>query len=285
MPLPIKQIKNRIRSVENSKKVTSAMQMISVAKLNRMQNRLFSMRPYALELERLMYNLVSLSPDLSLDYFKKTNGRGNIVLCVITSDSGLCGVYNQNVIHAAEELLRNNDAGRVSLVLVGQKGLNYFRKSGIKVINSYVGLNAKFSQAVCDKITTEFIQVFLSGQASSVYLAYTSFENSIIQKAAIEQLLSIEPKKLKPIEYIAEPDLKSILVSLIPQYLLVKMQLVFLEAFTSEHAARTVAMKTATDNAKDLLEGLVLLRNKVRQAGITQDILEITSSVEALRGG
>lgn len=285
MPLPIKQIKNRIRSVENSKKVTSAMQMISVAKLNRTQNRLFSMRPYALELERLMYNLVSLSPDLSLDYFKKTNGRGNIVLCVITSDSGLCGVYNQNVIHSAEEFLRNNDAGRVGLVLVGQKGLNYFRKSGVKLINSYTGLNAKFSQAVCDKITFELIQVFLSGQASSVYLAYTSFENSIIQKAAIEQLLSIEPKKLKPIEYIAEPDLKSILASLIPQYLLVKMQLVFLEAFTSEHAARTVAMKTATDNAKDLLEGLVLLRNKVRQAGITQDILEITSSVEALRGG
>jgi len=285
MPLPIKQIKNRIRSVENSKKVTSAMQMISVAKLNRMQNRLFSMRPYALELERLMYNLVSLSPDLSLDYFKKTNGRGNLVLCIVTSDSGLCGVYNQNIIHAAEEFLRNNDAGRVSLVLVGQKGLNYFRKSGVKIINSYVGLNAKFSQAVCDKITTELIQVFLSGQASSVYLAYTSFENSIIQKAAIEQLLSIAPKKLKPIEYIAEPDLKNILAGLIPQYLLAKMQLVFLEAFTSEHAARTVAMKTATDNAKDLLEGLVLLRNKVRQAGITQDILEITSSVEALRGG
>ncbi|MFA6130290.1 MAG: ATP synthase F1 subunit gamma [Candidatus Omnitrophota bacterium] len=284
MPQSIKQIKNRIRSVENSKKVTNAMQMISVAKLNRMENRLFSMRPYALKLESIMYNLASLSPDLSLEYFKKDTVQDRILFCVITSDSGLCGVYNQNIIHAAEEFLRNNGADRAGLVLVGQKGLNYFRKSGAKIINSYVGLNAKFSQTVCDKITAQLIQIFLSGKASSVYLAYTSFENSIIQKPVIERLLSIEPKNLKPIEYIAEPDLKSILNDLVPQYLLVKMQLVFLEAFTSEHAARTVAMKTATDNAKELLEALVLLRNKVRQAGITQDILEISSSVEALRG-
>ncbi|MDD5408804.1 MAG: ATP synthase F1 subunit gamma [Candidatus Omnitrophica bacterium] len=285
MSQSIKQIKNRIRSVENSKKVTSAMQMISVAKLNRIQNKLFSMRPYALELEHLMYNLASLSPDLSLEYFKKDTVRDSVLLCVITSDSGLCGVYNQNIIHAAEEFIGSNGPERVSLVLVGQKGLNYFRKRGVKIINSYIGLNAKFSQAVCDKITTQLMQLFLTGQASSVYLAYTSFENSIIQKAVIEQLLSIEPKNLKPVEYIAEPDLKSILAGLIPKYLMAKMQLVFLEAFTSEHAARTVAMKTATDNAKELLEGLVLLRNKVRQAGITQDILEITSSVEALREG
>jgi len=284
MPQSIKQIKNRIRSVENSKKVTSAMQMISVAKLNRMESRLFNMRPYALRLESIMYNLASLSPDLPLEYFKKDPVRDRILFCVITSDSGLCGAYNQNIIHAAEEFLINNGADRLGLVLVGQKGLNYFRKSGAKIINSYVGLNAKFSQTVCDQITAQLIQIFLSGKASSVYLAYTSFENSIIQKPVIERLLSIEPKKLKPTEYIAEPDLKSILNDLVPQYLLVKMRLVFLEAFTSEHAARTVAMKTATDNAKELLEALVLLRNKVRQAGITQDILEISSSVEALRG-
>ena len=285
MPQPIKQIKNRIRSVENSKKVTSAMQMISVAKLNRMENKLFILRPYALKLESLMHNLASLSHGLELEYFNKSTGRENIALCVITSDNGLCGVYNQNIIRAAEEFLVNNGTDRVGLILVGQKGLTYFRKSGAKIINSYVGLNAKFSQSICDKITTQLIQIFLSGQVNSVYLLYASFENSIIQKVAIEQLLSIKPKKLRPVEYITEPDLKSLLADLIPQYLLVKMRLVFSEAFTSEHAARTVAMKTAADNAKELLEGLILLKNKVRQAGITQDILEITSSVEALREG
>ncbi|MDD5561809.1 MAG: ATP synthase F1 subunit gamma [Candidatus Omnitrophica bacterium] len=280
----IKQIKSRIRSVENSKKVTSAMQMISVAKLNQTQSKLFSLRPYALKLEGLMHNLACLPHSLPLEYFKNNGARDNSVLCVITSDNGLCGVYNQNVIRAAEEFLEDSGRDKVSLILIGQKGLNYFRKSGVKIMNSYVGLNARFSQGVCDKITAQLIQVFLSGEAGSVFLAYSSFGNSIIQTALVEQFLSIKPKNLKPVEYIAEPNLKNILAGLVLQYLVVKMRLVFLEAFTCEHAARTVAMKTASDNAKELLEGLVLLRNKVRQAGITQDILEIASSVEALRG-
>lgn len=284
MPLPIKQIKNRIRSVENTRKVTAAMQMVSVAKLNRIQDALFALRPYALRLENLMHNLAGLSKRDPLDYFKKSSGSGDIALCVITSDSGLCGAYNQNIIRAVEGFLDKNGADKVKLILIGQKGLNYFRSKPVKIINSYLGLNAKFIQSACDKITAQLIQLFLSGQAGSVYLAYTYFENSIVQSARIERLLAIESKEEKPVEYIAEPDLKSIFEDLVPQYLLVKMRLVFLEAFTSEHAARTISMKTATDNAKELLEGLLLLRNKVRQAGITQDILELTSSVEALKG-
>ena len=172
----------------------------------------------------------------------------------------------------------------MKLILVGQKGLNYFRNRNVSIANSYVGLNAKFSQSFCDKITAELKQLFLSGEVEEVYLVYSYFENSIMQKVAIQRFLSMESKAAKKFEYIAEPDLKSILEDLVPRYLLVKMQLVFFEAFTSEHAARTVSMKTATDNAKELLGGLVLLRNKVRQAGITQDILEISSSAEALKG-
>jgi len=284
MSQSIKQIKNRIRSVENSKKVTSAMQMIAVAKLNRMENKLFSLRPYALRLESLMHNLAASSKGLPLKYFNNNAGQADTVLCVITSDSGLCGVYNQNVIRVAEEFIRANSADKVKLVLIGQKALSYFKSRPVKIIDAYTGLNAKFSQSVCEKITASLSDLFLSGKAGSVYLAYAYFENSISQKPLLERLLSIEPKEIKPIEYIAEPDLKSILEDLIPRYLLTKLQLVLLEAFTSEHAARTISMKTATDNAKDLLDGLVLLKNKLRQAGITQDILEITSSVEALKG-
>jgi len=284
MSQSIKQIKNRIRSVENSKKVTSAMQMIAVAKLNRMENKLFSLRPYALRLESLMHNLAASSKGLPLKYFNNNAGQADIGLCVITSDSGLCGVYNQNVIRAAEEFIRDHGADRVKLILVGQKALSYFKSRPVKIIDAYVGLNAKFSQSTCAKITASLSDLFLSAKAGSVYLAYTYFENSISQKPILERLLSIEPKEIKPIEYIAEPDLKSILEDLIPGYLLAKLQLVLLEAFTSEHAARTISMKTATDNAKDLLDGLVLLKNKLRQARITQDILEITSSVEALKG-
>lgn len=284
MPQPIKQIKNRIRSVESTKKVTAAMQMVSVAKLNRIEEDLFALRIYASRLENLMHNLTGLSGELVSEYFKKQPDNSDIALCLITSDSGLCGVYNQNVIHTAEEFLKKNGTERVKLILVGRKGLSYFRSKPVKILNSYIGLNAKFTQDSCDTITAELVRLFLSGQVGSVYLAYTYFKNSLFQKATVQRFLSIEAREVKPVEYIIEPDLESLLTDLIPRYLAVKMHLVFLEAFTSEHAARIISMKTATDNAKELLEGLVLLRNKVRQAGITQDILEITSSVEALRG-
>ena len=284
MTQPIKHIKNRIRSVESTKKVTNAMQMISVVKLKRMEDKLLVLRPYALRLEKIMQNIAGLSTQSLPEYFRKEAGGKDIGLCVVTSDSGLCGVYNQNIIRAAEEFIKNHGEDRVKLILVGQKGLNYFRSKNAVILNSYVGLNAKFAENFCDKITSQLKQLFLSQEVDAIYLAYAYFENSLVQKTILQRLLSIESKKMKPVEFIAEPNLKSILTDLVPQYLLIKMQLVFLEAFTSEHAARTVSMKTATDNAKELLEGLVLLKNKVRQAGITQDILEISSSVEALKG-
>ncbi|MDD5770926.1 MAG: ATP synthase F1 subunit gamma [Candidatus Omnitrophica bacterium] len=284
MSQSIKQIKNRIRSVESSKKVTSAMQMISVAKLNRMESRLFGFRPYALKMESFVRNLAALPQVRSLEYFRGDRGDKSITLCVVTSDSGLCGMYNQNVLRAADEFIESRGAENVKLLLVGQRGLKYFKSRSVKIINSYVGLNAKFSPQACARITDELNGLFLDAEAGSVYAAYTYFENSIAQKVSVERLLSIEPKTIKPTEYIAEPDLKSIMAELLPRYLLAKVELVMLESFTSEHAARTMSMKTATDNAKELLGGLVLLRNKLRQAGITQDILEITSSVEALKG-
>ncbi|HNW38984.1 MAG TPA: ATP synthase F1 subunit gamma [Candidatus Omnitrophota bacterium] len=280
----LKQIKNRIRSVENTKKVTGAMQMISVAKLNRIQNQLFILRPYALRLENLMYELAGSAGENSSGFFKKGPLQADIALCLFTSDSGLCGMYNQNVLRLAQEFLKKHDPKKIKLILVGQKGFNYFRSAPVEILNSYIGLNGKFDPDFCDKLIRQLSSLFLSGKVGSVYLAYTCFGNPLVQKATIEQVMNIQPRVVKPIEYIAEPDIKSILVDLIPCYLKIKMRLVLLEAFTSEHAARTVSMRTATDNAKELLEGLVLFRNKVRQTGITQDILEITSSAEALRG-
>jgi F-type H+-transporting ATPase subunit gamma len=260
------------------------MQMISVAKLNRILNQLFILRPYALKLENFMYNLSGLGEEALCGYFKKGPLQADIALCLITSDSGLCGMYNQNIIRIVQDFLGKNSSQRIKLILVGQKGLSYFKSAPVEILNSYAGLNAKFNQDLCDKLTLELSDLFLSGQVGSVYLAYTYFENSLIQKATLEQFLHIQPRVIKPVEYLAEPDLKSILEDLIPRYLKIKMQLILLEAFTSEHASRVVSMKTATDNARDLLEVLILFRNKVRQTRITQDILEITSSAEALRG-
>ena len=169
--------------------------------------------------------------------------------------------------------------------MVGQKGVNYFKRRNTQLAGFHIGLNANYSDKTCDQITDELAGLFLGRQVDKVYVAYTHFENSLVQKAVVERLLHIGTEQIKPVEYILEPDLKSILVEMIPQYLKVKMRLILLESFTSEHASRTVAMKAATDNAKELLERLILSRNKIRQAAITQEILEISSSVEALRGG
>lgn len=284
MSQSIKQIKNRIRSVENTKKVTGAMQMISVSKLNRIQDQLLILRPYALRLENLMFNLAGLVGENPSGYFKKGSLQADIALCLFTSDNGLCGMYNQNVMRLSQEFIKKNKPRKIKLILVGQKGASYFRNTPHEILHVYNGLNGKFTPDFCEKIAIELSRLFLSGLAGSVYIAYTVFENSLVQKPVIEQFLSIQSRVVKPVEYIAEPDFKSILNDLVPRYLKIKMQLILLEAFTSEHASRTVSMKTATDNAKELLEGLVLFRNKVRQAGITQDILEITSSAEALKG-
>ena len=259
------------------------MQMISVVKLSRIQVQLSSLRPYALRLENIMHDLAGASKKNLPGYFKKAPGELTSLLVLITSDNGLCGMYNQNVINLAQEFLEKNKSTKIKLILIGRKGLNYFRARSKEVLNSSIGLNGKFNLDFCDKVTDELTRLFLSGQVGSVYLAYTCFKNPLIQKPVIEQFLNIPPRSARPKEFIIEPDLKSILADLVPQYLKIKMQLVLLESFTSEHAARVVSMKTATDNAKELLDGLVLFRNKLRQAGITQDILEIISSAEALR--
>jgi F-type H+-transporting ATPase subunit gamma len=285
MSQSIKQIKNRIRSVENTKKVTGAMQMISVVKLSRIQSRLLALRPYALKWENLMHDLANASKMDRSGYFRKKPAGADSVLVLFTADNGLCGMYNQNVINLAQEFLAKNKSKQIKLVLIGQKGASYFKARPVEILNVYSGINGRFDPDFCNKITEQLSNLFLSHQAGSVYLAYTYFKNSLVQKPTLEQFLSIQPKPGKTIEYIAEPDLASILGDLVPQYLKVKLQLILLESLTSEHAARTISMKTATDNAKELLDGLVLFRNKVRQAGITQDILEITSSAEALRTG
>ncbi|MCK9571745.1 MAG: ATP synthase F1 subunit gamma [Candidatus Omnitrophica bacterium] len=284
MAQSIKQIKNRIRSVESTKKVTGAMQMVSVAKLSRIDKQLYALRPFSKRLIKLLNNLAACPSVAVSPLLEKRKPTGNIALCLVTADNGLCALYNQNIIHLAEEFIRENAGLNVKLVIIGQKGFNYFKSRNRQIINAYLGLNAHYSDTSCDKITEELCGLFLSRQVDKVYIAYTHFENSLVQKAVVEQLLYVGTDYIKPVEYIAEPDLTSILMDMVQGYLKVRMRLILLESFTSEHAARTVAMKAATDNAKDLLERLILSRNKLRQASITQEILEISSSVEALKG-
>jgi len=280
----LKQIKNRIRSIENTKKVTSAMEMISAAKLNRTDKILYALRPYFSHLDSLLGRLSASAPGLSNIYFEERPLKGKISLCLITSDSGLCGTYNDGILRASEELINKYGKDKISLVEIGRKGANHFKRLGFEVIHSYIGLNGRYSDKLAGELSENLIKIFREREADEVYVAYAHFENVMSHRPVIKKILNLEAPRLKKIEYILEPDMEGILEELVPKYIFTATKLFLLEAFTSEHASRTVAMKTATDNAKDLLQSLTLLRNKVRQANITQEIMEIVSSAEALKG-
>ena len=287
MPQPLKQIKNRIRSVENATKVTHAMEMVSVAKLNQIDKVLFALRPYE---EALASMLERLRPaegngkDEGSIFFKARPHKKTLALCVVTSDNGLCGLYNYNVLRAVERFIEAQGQSQVNLILVGKKGVNYFKAKTIPVLHQYVGLNGRYDPLVSDQIAAILMNLFSSRQADEVHIAYTFFRTGFVQDAVIERFLPLEPGGASGGDQIFEPDRASLTERVLAHYLVTKMRLVFLQAFTSEHATRSLAMRSATRNGEELLDGLVLLRNKIRQSSITQDIMEIISSSEALKG-
>ncbi|MCX5709760.1 MAG: ATP synthase F1 subunit gamma [Candidatus Omnitrophica bacterium] len=283
MPQNLRQIKNRIRVIDNAHKVTSAMEMISVTKLNRTEKLLRGFKPYFLKLETLFNRIISDQNKLSSPFFAGNDSK-DICLCLISSDSGLCGVHNAEILRFAEEFIKSKGAERVKVVAIGRRGLNHCKKYGYQVLSSYTGLNGRYSDNLCDKIVSDLAGIFLNGKAGEVFVAYTDFKTALIRRPTLVKFLNLEVGKGVETKYLTEPEAGEVVKGLVPKYLFAKMRLILLEAFTAEHSARTIAMKMATDNAEELSTKLLLLRNKVRQANITQDMLEIISSAEALKG-
>ncbi|MEI8176421.1 MAG: ATP synthase F1 subunit gamma [Candidatus Omnitrophota bacterium] len=281
----LKYIKSRIKSIESTKKVTNAMQMISAAKLSSTEETLFSHKTYFNRLDAMLVRFICTLGEGTGTFLERRTDAGVIVLCVITSDSGLCGTYNNNVIRAAEGFIASRGREKVRLVLVGKKAYNYFKKREYSVDSSYLDLHGRYSDKTADDIVNALIGMYVERGCDEVHLAYTYYESGLSSKPVVKKFLNLEPEVVTCArdEYITEPSRGKILEELVPRYIALRMRLVLLEAFASEHAARALAMKTATENAKELLEGLILLRNKVRQAHITQEILEIISASEALR--
>ena len=280
----LRQIKNRIRGIENTKKVTAAMELISVAKLNRIDKLLFNLRPYSLKLDAILNNLAASAAAFRHPLLDDRPKKGKIGLCILAADSGLCGAYNINILSLAEDFIREHGSAKVSVVAIGKKAFTYFKRRSYEILNSYMGLNGRYSQKICDEINQYLINLYLSGKVDEVHVAYTHFENAMVHKPVLKKFLNITPGEGIKSEYIFEPEKEKIFAGLIQRYVQVRFRLMLIEAFTSEHAARPVVMKQATDNAEDLLHNLNLVKNKVRQANITQDIMEIISSAEALKG-
>jgi F-type H+-transporting ATPase subunit gamma len=283
-------IRRRVRSTKSTQQITKAMKMVSSSKLRRAQERIQRSRPYAQEMLRVFNNLAtrvdpSIHPLLNDD---PTPGR--TLLVVITADRGLCGGFNTNVIKSASHFVteHSSDPGRdVALALIGRKGRDFFMRRGFDVLYEEVGLFQQVKWSHAQAIAKSCIEEFLSPDVSSVYLVYNEFRSIIQQRVVVERLLPIaklEPQSpaIDSVDYLFEPSPEQLLGVLLPYHVSVQVARALLESSAAEHAARMTAMDAATRNAKDMVDRLTLYMNKVRQAAITREIIEIVAGAQSV---
>lgn len=283
MSQSLRAIKSRIKSVDNTRKITKAMEMVSSVKFSRIENSLLSAKAYFLKLDSILKNLDFENLNISHPFFEKTNEKGNITVCVITSDTGLCANFNNHIIKTAENFLKDFPKEKISLVCVGKKSFIHFRRKEFNITHSLVGLYGRFSEEIPEKITSMLIKAFFTNKSSQVYVIYANFQSKARNNPVIEKIFNIDVKGTRPVNYIIEPDIKTILDELLNRYILAKVRMIVLDSFASEHSTRMIAMEVATKNALELIENLIILRNRVRQATITKEVLEIASASEALK--
>ena len=283
----LKEIRNRIVSVSSTMQITSAMKMVSAAKLKKAQDAINSMRPYASKLNNLIQNLSSsLEPDMNIPYVS-IRKKNSILLVAITSNRGLCGAFNSNVIKKTRQLVEEFSNKKVSLITIGKKGSEILGKK-YKIISTHDYIFDDLNYKKADEISKEIMDSFKKELYDEVILVYNRFKNAATQIVETESFLPIEEnldeKSLKSPDYIFEPNQSNIVNELLPKALSIKFFKALRDSFASEHGARMTAMHKATDNATELRDQLKLTYNKARQAAITNEILEIVGGAEALEG-
>ncbi len=291
----LKEVRNRIVSVNSTRQITSAMKLVAAAKLKRAQDAITKMRPYAEKLREILENL-SQSVDVSENVYAAQREENNILLVVLTSNRGLCGAFNSSIIKRVNHLIdtkysKQAAEGKVSIVTIGKKATAFYnKKANVKVIASYDDIYGALTFENATPIAEYVMELFKEEKVDKVEFVYNFFKTAGSQIVTNEQFLPIVPptadqKDAKPAQdYIFEPNKKEILENLIPLSLKTQLFKVILDSNASEHGARMTAMHKATDNAGELLKELKLSYNKARQAAITNEILEIVAGAEALKG-
>jgi F-type H+-transporting ATPase subunit gamma len=293
----LKEVRLRIASVSSTQQITKAMKMVSAAKLRRAQDAVTQMRPYASKLREILENVSSTLEGSAGGAFSKQRAEKNVLLVVITSNRGLCGAFNANVIKTANRLIKNEyKNSKVSVFCLGKKGADFFRKSDVKVLDGdkAASLNAVYDKLVFSTVAPlaeRIMKSYEMGEYDKVVLIYNQFKNAAVQLLTTENYLPVQKpkqdaqvKKGKSIDYIFEPNKETIVENLIPKSLKTQLYKALLDSHASEHGARMTAMHKATDNAGTLIKELKLMYNKARQAAITNEILEIVGGAEALEG-
>jgi len=288
----LKEVRNRITSVSSTQQITSAMKMVSAAKLRRAQDAITQMRPYATKLREILENL-SASLDSSEGVYSRKRDVKKVLVIVVTSNRGLCGGFNSSVIKRVASDMRENFSGaQVSYLAIGKKGNDFFKKSTLNAAFPELGnTNELFdgmSYVKTAPIAERIMKSFADGDFDKVVLYYNQFKNAAVQITQAEQFLPVVPTagatKASKADYIFEPRKEEIVQDLIPRSLKTQLYKALLDSFASEHGARMTAMHKATDNAGDLLKHLRITYNKARQTSITNEILEIVGGAEALKG-
>jgi len=295
----IREIRRHIRSVRNISKVTRAMQMVAASKMRRAQEQVLSTRPYSQKAWELLTHLSCLGTRTEEEEHPLLRARPvqTIGLMVITADKGLCGGYNHNVLRLATEYLHKQQMP-VKVITVGRKGRDFLLRTKVDLIAEFTGIPALPSFMEVLPIARTVLDDYLNGVCDEVLLVYTNFVNTLTQKPVIRTLLPItvactleerigskyaegEARTTIP-EYVYEPDAKTVLAEILPRFTELQIYQALLESIASEHSARMVAMRNATENANELLSGLTLSYNRARQSAITKEILDIVGGAEAL---
>ena len=292
----LKEVRIRITSVNSTSQITSAMKMVSAAKLKRAQDAITTMRPYANKLKSILENVSQSLGDAETAFSKKAKEEKNILIVAISSNRGLAGAFNANVIKRTNQLIKNDYAGKnVSVVCIGKKVNDAFRRTS----HIYKGdtipteLNSLFDKLTFDNVrpvAEAIMETYKNGSFDKIVLVYNQFKNAAVQVTQTEQFLPVDAStqtssnNKKTADYIFSPDVEFIVSDLIPRSLKTQLFKALLDSNAAEHGARMTAMHKATDNAKEMLRDLRLTYNKARQAAITKEILEIVAGAEALNG-
>jgi F-type H+-transporting ATPase subunit gamma len=276
----IRDIRRRIRSAKNIQQITRAMKFVSAARLRKAQERIIAARPYARQMAAVINSLATRVPEQSHPLLAK-RGDDKIELVVITADRGLCGAYNTNIIRQALEFLNARAGRQIELNILGKRARDFFRRRPFAIRQEATGVLQKPSFADAVAIAKDLIDEFVKGEKDQVWLVYNEFKSVVSQKVVIEPLLPIQriehPDDAGRLEYLYDEPPAKIFANLLPRHVEAQIFRALLEAAASEQGARMAAMEAATNNASEMIDGLTLYANKVRQAAITKELIEVVS--------
>ncbi len=285
----LRQIRRRIRSVENTKKITRAMEMVAAAKLRRFQDFLESSRPYTEKLAQLVGELLGEAPaDYQHPFLTERKGKEKkTALVVFTSDTGLCGTYNSELEGTAQGWLKAHSERKVSVVFVGKHGAHSFHRRHYETLGSFFDLRVSRVDEILGRLEKTLQAAFSEGRVDEIQAVYTQMESLARFQPTVEKLLPLTPapssEERGRMEFLIEPDAGTVLNRLLPVFFDARLRFIFYHALLTEQIARMNAMRQATKNAKDMIDELTLLRNKARQASITKEIIEIVSGSRTLK--